>query len=161
MRNVKIARTDTIKTGSFTMPRDTKKTIGQLAARLSSGPLEEYLSSEDFLLVCRNHDLEDTWKEYLELSRDRPDLYGDSVMKTALVLFLHHIFHHRQDEFPALFTRFLTGFSHVMHQPLPLDALKKDLIDLGYPGKEVEKKFAVLRADEKKHRKDRATGCPY
>ena len=149
MRNVKIVHTDTMKPGDFTMPRDTKKIIGRVAARLPSRPLDEYLSSENFLLFCRDHDLEDAWKEYLELSRDRPDLYGDSVMKNAFVRFLHHIFHQRPDEFPALFTRFLMGFSHGMYQPLPLDDLKSDFIDLGYPGKELEKKFSVLRADEK------------
>jgi hypothetical protein len=139
------------------MPRDTKKIIGQLAGRLPHGPLEEYLASEKFLRLCRDHEVEDAWKEYLELSRDRPDLYGGSVMQNAFVLFLHHIFHEQPDAFPLLFTRFLAGFSRGISQPLPLDDLEKDLAGLGYPEKVLEKKFSALKAKEKKHLKDR---CP-
>jgi hypothetical protein len=143
-----------VKTVRFTM--DTQKTIGRVAARLFTVSPEAYLSSEYFLQFCRGDDLEDTWKESLERSRDRPDLYGDAVIKNAFILFLLHIVHNRPDEFPALLGRFLTGLSREIYQPLPLDDLKMDLADLGYPAQDLEKKFSVLRAEEK-DRRDRGT----
>jgi len=143
-----------VKTVRVTM--DTQKTIGRVAARLFTVSPEAYLSSEYFLQFCREDDLEDTWKESLERSRDRPDLYGDAVIKNAFVLFLLHIVHNRPDEFPALLGRFLTGLSREIYQPLPLDDLKMDLADLGYPAQDLEKKFSVLRAEEK-DRRDRGT----
>ena len=142
------------------MHKDTKETIRQVASRLFTLSPEAYLSSEHFSRFCREQDLDDNWKESLERSRDRPDLYDDAVIKNAFVLFLLHIFHNQPDEFPALLSRFLTGFSHEIYQPLPLDELKKDLMDLGYPAEDVEKKFAVLQAIEEEQRKRRATGCP-
>jgi hypothetical protein len=147
-----------VKTGRFTM--DTPKIIGRVAARLFTLSPEAYLSSEYFLQFCREHGLDDNWKESLERSRDRPDLYGDAVIKNAFALFLLHMVHNRPDEFPALFTRFLTGFSREIYQPLPLDDLKMDLIDLGYPAEELEKKFSVLTAEEEDRRKRGTTGCP-
>jgi hypothetical protein len=147
-----------VKTVRVTM--DTQKTIGRVAARLFTVSPEAYLSSEYFLQFCREDDLEDTWKESLERSRDRPDLYGDAVIKNAFVLFLLHIVHNRPDEFPALLGRFLTGLSREIYQPLPLDDLKMDLVDLGYPAQDLEKKFSVLRAEEKDRRKRGTTRCP-
>jgi hypothetical protein len=116
------------------MHKDMKKTIGQVAERLFTLSPEAYLSSEHFSWVCREYDLEDAWKEFLQLSRDRPDLYSDAVIKNAFILFLLPIFHSRPNEFPLLFTRFLTGFSREFYQPLSLEDLKNDLMDLGYPG---------------------------
>jgi hypothetical protein len=147
-----------VKTVRLTM--DTQKTIGRVAARLFTVSPEAYLSSEYFLQFCREDDLEDTWKESLERSRDRPDLYGDAVIKNAFVLFLLHIVHKRPDEFPALLGRFLTGLSREIYQPLPLDDLKMDLVDLGYPAQDLEKKFSVLRAEEKDRRERGTTRCP-
>lgn len=118
-----------------------------MAARLFTLSPKVFLSSEYFSRFCRDEDLDDAWKESLELSRDRPDFYGDTVIKNAFVLFLHHMFHSQPDEFPALFTRFLTGFSQDIFQPLPLNDLKKDLMDLGYPAEDLYKKFSVLTAD--------------
>ena len=69
------------------MPHSTEKTIRRLTGLLFTYPLEDYLSSENFLIFCRKYDLADAWKEYLVLSRDRPDLYGGSVIKNAFVLF--------------------------------------------------------------------------
>jgi hypothetical protein len=89
----------------------------------------------------RKHDLEDAWKEFLQLSRDRPDLNGDAVIKNAFILFLLHIFHSRPDEFPVQFTRFHTGFSREIYQPLSLEDLKNDLMDLGYTADDLENFF--------------------
>ena len=145
-----------VKTVRFTMDEDTKKIIGRMALRLFALFPESYLVSEHFSRFFREQDLNDAWKESLERSRDRPDLYGDAVIKNAFVLFLLHIVHNRPDEFPALLGRFLTGLSREIYQPLPLDDLKMDLADLGYPAQDLEKKFSVLRAEEK-DRRDRGT----
>ncbi len=113
------------------MKTHAEQVIGQIAARLFSLPLEEYLESENFLRFCRQHELEDAWQEALRRSRDRPDLYGKSVIKMAFELFLLYLVHNRQGEFPDLFSGFLTGFSQASCRPLPLDELKKDLAELG------------------------------
>jgi hypothetical protein len=160
MRNIKAGCMDRVNSGNIAMPQDTQKIIGQIAARVFTSPLADYLSSDRFLRVCREEDLEDIWKEYLELSRDRPDLFGDAVIRNAFVLFLHHIFHHRQAEFPALLTGILMDFSRETDQSLPFKDLKTDVLKLGYPLKDLEEKFSSMRADEEEREKRRKTGCP-
>jgi hypothetical protein len=137
------------------MPQDTKKIIKRLTARLFTLPIEDYLSSENFSSFCRDHDLSDAWREKLEFSRDTPSLYGDAVIENAFVLFLHLIFHYRPNEFLKLFTHFLIGFSQEIAQPLPVNDLKKDLMDLGYSDKDIETEFSVLRANEEDRRECR------
>src|SRR5665647_46221 len=119
------------------MHQDTKKTIKRLAARLFTLPIGNYLVSENFSLFCRQHDLEDLWKEYRVLSRDRPELYGHFVIKNAFVRLLCHIFHSRPDEFLEVVTHFLSSFSQEISDPLPFDDLKKDLMDLGYSDRDL------------------------
>jgi hypothetical protein len=137
------------------MSQDTKKTIKRLAARLFTLPIEDYLSSEHFLRFCREYDLSDAWQEKLEYSRDIPSLYGGAVIENAFVRLLHHIFHSRPDEFLEVVTHFLSSFSQEISDPLPLDDLKKDLMDLGYSDKDLETEFSVLRANEENRRKCR------
>ena len=125
------------------MPQDTEKTMKELAARLWEFPIEEYLSSENFLRFCRQYDLEDHWKEYLELSRDIPELYGSAVIKNAFVRFLHHIYSSRPDEFPSLFAILVRDFSGGISCALPVDDLKSDLLHLGYSRQEIATQFPV------------------
>lgn len=127
----------------------------RLAARLFTLPIGNYLVSENFSLFCRQHDLEDLWKEYCVLSRDRPELYGHFVIENAFVRLLHHIFHSRPAEFLGVVTHFLFRFSQEICQPLPLDDLKKDLMDLGYSDKDIETEFSALRENEENRRKCR------
>jgi hypothetical protein len=130
-----------------TEKKDTEKTIKELTAKLWAFPLEDYLSSEHFLLFCREQDLGDAWSEYLELSRDKPELYGGSVIRNAFVLFLHHIFHSRQKEFPALFARLLRDFSRGISCMLPFEDLKFDLVLLRYSDQEIEHAFSGTDED--------------
>ena len=129
------------------MPRDrTKKTFKRLTERLFALPLEDYVMSENFFDFCRKHDLYDAWQEYLVLSRDSPELYGSGVAKNAFELFLHHVFHSRQKEFPELFSLFLIEFSQGISCVLPFDGLKKDLMELGYSEREIDNKFSNVKA---------------
>lgn len=137
------------------MPQDTKKPIQRLTDRLFTLPIGNYLVSENFSLFCRQHDLEDLWKEYRVLSRDRPELYGHFVIKNAFVRLLQHIFHSRPNEFLEVVTHFLSSFSQEISDPLPLDDLKKDLMDLGYSDRDLETEFSVLRMNEENRRKCR------
>jgi hypothetical protein len=134
------------------MKQDPETTMKAMTARLSALPLEEYLSSELFVRFCREQDLGDTWKEYLELSEDRPDLYGKAVKENAFVKFLLHIFHGRPGEFPGLFTLFLSGFSRELSRELPVNDLKKDVHLLGYSRKEIDHAFSNLMENMKDHR---------
>jgi hypothetical protein len=127
------------------MPHFTEKTIQRLTGHIFTYPIEDYLSSENFLIFCREYDLVDAWKEYLAVSRDRPDLYGGSVIKNAFVLFVHHIFHSRPGEFLGLFTRFLMGFSEGITQSLPVDDLKNDLMSLGYSAEDIQNEFSNVK----------------
>ena len=81
------------------MPPNTKKTIERITALLYTLPLDDYLSSENFFCYLREHGLFDAWKEYLEISQDRPELYGGAVKKNAFTLFFHHILHRRPGDF--------------------------------------------------------------
>jgi len=123
------------------MDRDSKKIIQGLTEHVFTLPVEDYLASEKFADFCRKHDLSDAWKEYLELSQDTPDLYGRAVTKNAFSLFLHHIFHSRPDEFLEVVANFLSGLSQKISDPLLPDELKKDLVDLGYSDRDLEKVF--------------------
>ena len=142
------------------MQEITKRITGRVAVRLFSLPVEDYIISVHFSRFYREQDLEDIWKESRERSRERPDLYGDAMIKNAFVEFLYHTFHSRPEEFPAIVTRFLTGFSWEISRPLPLDELKKDLMDLGCPAEDLEKTFTHLRAIEEEQLKRSTTGCP-
>jgi hypothetical protein len=137
------------------MHQDTKKPIQRLTDRLFTLPVGNYLVSENFSLFCRQHDLEDLWKEYRVLSRDMPELYGHFVIENAFVRLLHHIFHSRPNDFLEVVMHFLSSFSQEISDPLPLDDLKKDLIDLGYSDRDLETEFSVLRMNEENRRKCR------
>ncbi|MFZ1128270.1 hypothetical protein [Methanoregula sp.] len=146
--------------GTGTMFHDTEKTIKDLAAGLWALPIGDYLSSENFLLFCRHHDLADIWREYLDLSHDIPHLYGSAVIKNTLVLFLHHIFHSRPKDFLTLFTLLLMDFYEGNISDLPVGDLKKDLVLLGYSDQEIEYEFSSIAA-KKKETLDRGTkNCP-
>ena len=133
---------------NFSMIQDIEQPIQRLTDRLFTLPVGNYLVSENFLQFCRQYDLEDLWKEYRVLSRDRPELYGHFVIKNAFIRLLHHVFHSRPDEFIGVVTQFLLRFSQKIDLPLPLDDLKRDLMDLGYPEGELETEFSMLRRND-------------
>jgi hypothetical protein len=135
------------------MPQDPEATMKGLTARLAEFPLEAYLSSERFARFCTDYDLGDAWKEYLEVSGDRPELYGNAVKENALGKFLLHIFRGRPDEFLELFIRFLSGFSREITRELPVNDLKKDLHLLGYSRTSIDLAFTHLEADVKDRRR--------
>jgi hypothetical protein len=126
------------------MTADTRILIGRIYTHLFPLNIGDYLSSDQFSLFCKNHDLEDTWKQYLVESQDRPDLYGAGVIKNAFTLFLHHVFHSRHEEFPAMLTDFLNSISNWASHPLPVDELKRDLRKLGYSDSEIENTFLTF-----------------
>jgi hypothetical protein len=140
---------------NFIMPQDTKIPIQRLTDRLFDLPIGNYIVSEQFSLFCRQYDLEDLWKEYRVLSRDQPELYGHFVIKNAFIRLLHHVFHSRPDEFIGVVTQFLFRLSHEIAQPLPLDDLKRDLVDLGYSDGDLETGFSMLRRNDEELRKCR------
>ena len=135
------------------MPQDIESPIQRMTDHVFTLPIGNYLVSESFSLFCRQYDLEDLWKEYRVLSRDRPELYGHFVIKNAFLLFLQHIFHSRPDEFLEVVTQFLFRFSREIVQPLPLNDLKRDLMDLGYSYKDIETEFSILRRNDENYQK--------
>jgi hypothetical protein len=127
------------------MNGDTEQAIRDLTARLWALPVADYLGSGAFSRFCREHELWDTWREYRQLSEDKPDLYGGSVMKDAFSRFLAHIFHRRQEEFLSLFARLLADFSRGISCDLPVDDLKAGLLALGYPEQAIDHALFSLR----------------
>jgi hypothetical protein len=130
------------------MGDDTIQPFRELTAQLWALPIYEYLASEDFSRFCSKHDLGDPWIQFLELSRDKPDLYGGTVIRNAFSLFLYHIFHSRPEEFLHLFCGLLVDFSGGISCELPVDGLKKDLLLLGYPERELDHVLFILRVKE-------------
>jgi hypothetical protein len=120
------------------MPPDAMQCVKGLAALLPESTLEEYLSSENFATFCREHDLADTWKEHLESSQDRPDLYGFDSTRHAFILFFDHLFQTRRSEFPGILSGFLSDFRKWNACPLPLDAIKRECADLVFPDMTIE-----------------------
>lgn len=127
------------------MSDDSKQIMKELAAWLWALPIEDYLASEKFVRFCRRHDPGDAWQGYLELSRDRPDLYGSSVTQNAFILFLDHIFHKRPAEFLSLFARLLADFSRGITCVLPVDDIRSSLLLLGYPESKIDHALLILR----------------
>ena len=129
------------------MPEDTELIIRGLAARLWAFPLGEYLASDHFFRFCHAHELGDAWKEFLELSQDIPELYGGAVIKNAFALFLHHVYHTRNREFPTLFARFMMDFCRWKTCDLPVDDLRADLVRLGYADRDIAREFSSVPED--------------
>jgi hypothetical protein len=66
--------------------------VGQIYTHLLPLQIGKFLESDQFSRFLKNQDLEDTWKQFLVESQDRPDLYGASVGKIAFILFLLSVF---------------------------------------------------------------------
>jgi hypothetical protein len=126
------------------MPPDTKKKITRLYTLLSKLPLDAYLSSPNFTVFCREHDLADTWKEHVDSSMDRPDSYGKDINKNAFILFFQHLFQTRPCEFLEILTAFLQDFRDWNVHPLPFGAIKKECLGLGFPDKTVHDEFLKI-----------------
>jgi len=116
------------------MQTNRKMIIGRMAMRLSAFPVGYHLSPENFSRSCRLENPEDVWSESLDLSRDRSDLYSDSVIKNAFAEFLYPVVYRRPEEFPAMFVRVLTGFFPDISRPLPPENLKKRFTRPWLPG---------------------------
>jgi hypothetical protein len=124
------------------MQQDEEKIIREITGRLWSSPFEVYLSSEAFHRYCREHDLDDQWREVMEFSLDIPTLYGSAVIKNAFFHFLRHSLHSRPREFPALLEHLMRDFCSGKSCDLPVDELRMDLVHLGYPGPEIPLGFS-------------------
>ena len=126
------------------MPPDTKKFITGLYSLLPELPLGEYLSSEQFAVFCREHGLTDTWKEHLESSKDRPDLYGNDSTRNAFIQFFDHLVQTRPREFLGILTGFLRDFREWSTCPLPFGAIKRECARLGFSDLTVEDEFLKI-----------------
>ena len=115
--------------------------VGQIYTHLLPLQIGKFLVSDQFSRFLKNQDLEDTWKQFLVESQDRPDLYGASVRKKAFTLFLLHVFHSRHQEFLSAVSVFFRSIATWSSQPLPVGELKRDLQNLDYSENEVNMIF--------------------
>ncbi|MDD1693238.1 MAG: hypothetical protein LUQ71_00790 [Methanoregula sp.] len=127
------------------MNDNTGQIIEELVSEIWARPIEDYLSSEEFVRFCQEHELSDEWRKYLELSRDNPALYGNSTGKNAFTRFLNHICHHRPGEFLSLFSRLLADFSRGLSCYLPVEKIRSSLLRLGYPADRIDPSLFILR----------------
>jgi hypothetical protein len=123
------------------MPQNPKKTIRSLSNHIFRLNISNYLSSEQFALFCREQNIDDMWDGLLRLSNDSPDLYGNEVAKNAFSMLLEQIYQVRKDEFLGILAGLLADFSGAIQSPFIFRTIKEDLIELGYPEKDVEDKF--------------------
>ena len=128
------------------MPPDTKKTIARLYTLVAKLPLEAYLSSENFNSFCREYDLTDTWKEHSESSKDRPDVYGRETTRQAFILFFDHLIQTRPLEFLEILAAFLQDIGEYSAQPVPVDAIKKVCVHLGFPTNTVDDECVKIKS---------------
>jgi len=127
------------------MPPDTKKSIARLYTLVSKLPLEAYLSSEKFASFCLVHNLADIWKEHSESSKDRPDLYGEESTRHAFIRFFDHLVQTRPVEFLGILVAFLQDLGEYSAHPLPVDAMKKECVRLGFPDNTIEEEFSRIK----------------
>ena len=128
------------------MPPDAKKTIARLYTLVAKLPLESYLSSENFNIFCREYDLADTWKEHSEYAKDRPDLYGRDTTRQAFILFFDHLIQTRPFEFLGILAAFLQDLGRWSSHPVPVDAIKKTCVRLGFPAETVAEEFSKIES---------------
>jgi hypothetical protein len=132
------------------MPPDTKKFITGLYSLLPEPALGEYLSSEQFTAFCREHGLTDTWKEHLETSKDRPDLYGRDSIRNAFILFFDHLVQTRPREFSGILAGFLRDFEKWTACTVPVDAIQRECVRQGFPDVTVEDEFLKIGSREER-----------
>jgi hypothetical protein len=124
------------------MAQDSQKTIRQLSDHILTLDIGDYLVSEQFTRFCRKHDIDDIWTEELDMSREKPYLYGGDTVKKAFFWTLQHLYQKKKDEFPGILAGLLTDFSGRYPGPSIFHEISEDLIRLGYSKKDVENKFA-------------------
>jgi len=127
------------------MKPESRKILRQLSDHILELETRNYLASGQFTRFCTAHEIEDTWSAGLELSRDKPQLYGRDVEKNAFFEFLQHIHHSRKNEFPKIITELLTDVSGKHPAPTSVFRIQEDLIRLGYSREDVEKAFLTGR----------------
>jgi len=136
---------------------EVTRILRTMVGRLPQESLEKYLLSKHFMAFCQRHDLEDAWKEYLELSRDEPELYSTGTMDHALTHFLAHVLHRYPAEFPVLFSLFLSDFSHRIFRKIPVGDYKHDLVLLGYSSGEIDTVFSPMENVSHRHSREKMT----
>ena len=141
------------------MARNTKKILKKITARLSAYPLAEHLLSKEFAVFLQEQDLVDPWREKYGSALDEPNLYGNEAIRHAFILFLQHVLHCRQKEFPRFFSQFLLDFSRKIDRVLPVDELKGDFVCLNYSDDEIDEEFAILHIKQKRSRKAKDKVC--
>ena len=126
------------------MPPDAKKTLARLYTLVAKLPLDSYLSSESFTIFCREYDLADEWKGHSDSAKDRPDLYGRDTTRHAFILFFDHLIQTRPLEFLGILAAFLQDLGRWSSHPVPVDAIKKACVRLGFPSETVADEFSKI-----------------
>ena len=128
--------------GIQSMPQDPRKTISRLSDHVVLTGTVDYLLSDQFTRFCREQDIEDSWTEALGYSRDKPDLYGDAVVKNAFLMLLRHLYLNRTDEFPNLVAGLLADCYREYPGPAFVEDILQDLTLLGYSRSDIETLFS-------------------
>ncbi len=126
------------------MPQDSQQTIRLLSNHIIRQGMGNYLLSDHFSRFCREHNLAEIWEGLLGSSRDKPELYGDDVMRDAFFHLLQHIYRGRREKFLEILVALLADYSKISLDSNLVPTIKQDLIRLGYPLKEVEDMVSTM-----------------
>jgi hypothetical protein len=126
------------------MKPESRKILRQLSDHILETGIGNYLLSEQFTRFCAAHGIEDIWSAALELSRDKPQLYGGEVAKNAFFEVVQHIYHCRKNEFPKIIASLKVDISGKHPAPSSVVRIQEDLNRLGYSRKDVENAFTSL-----------------
>ena len=120
------------------MTKDTREGIRQLSGHIMDMDNGKFLVSEQFSRFCREHQIDEMWGGLLTSAGDRPDLYGDEIIRHALFRLLEHICHKRRSEFLSILHGLLLLLQKNSCNPSLFPAVRQDLIGLGYSPEEAE-----------------------
>jgi len=114
------------------MPQDTRGKIRQLSDHIVDMNNGSFLLSERFSRFCREYGIDEIWGGLLTSAEDRPDLYGDGIVRHAFSRLLEHICRERRPEFLRIISGLLALLPETPCNPQDLRIIKQDLLGLGY-----------------------------
>jgi len=120
------------------MPQDTKERVRQLSNHIMDMNNGSFLLSEQFSRFCREYEIDELWGGLLTSAEDRPDLYGDEIIRHAFSRLLEHIYLKRRPEFLRILRGLLALFPKNSCTPSLFPTVKQDLLGLGYSREDTE-----------------------
>jgi hypothetical protein len=127
----------------MSMPHDPDPVLRLLSDHMIREGTGDYLLSGKFRRFCRKHNLSEIWGGLLGSSGDRPELYGNDMVRNALFQLMQHIYRGRKADLPKILAGLLVDYGKNPSCSSFVPAIQQDLIDLGYSREDVEDAFSL------------------